>query len=82
MTRQRRLGHPVDQKRTSMALLALYQPDDLQAFIRQMGLFSRLNVDAARQQAVLSEEPAALDFGLDWLELLLFGSSPHLGPAR
>ena len=80
MARQRALGHPVDQKRTSMALLALYQPDDFQTFIGRMNLFARVSVAPERQQAVLADETAALAFGLDWLELLLFGDSSRLTP--
>jgi Fe-S-cluster containining protein len=78
MTRQRGLGHPIGQKQTSMAMLCLYQPDRFQQFIRQMRLFDRLELTDERQGLILADDEAALEFGLDWLELLLFGRSGGL----
>jgi hypothetical protein len=77
-------GRPLDQRQASMALLALYQPDRFQEFIRDMRLFERLEVTPERQAAIMADEEAALDFALDWLELVFFGHSDNLkksGPA-
>ena len=49
------------------------------AFVR---IFEHVDVDAARQAAVMEDSPAgdraALDFGLDWMELVIFGKSQGL----
>ncbi len=71
-------GGPVDEKMGNMAFLCLYQLDRFREFIGRVGLFSRVTADEARQAAVLSSDEAALDFALDWLELVLFGRCPTL----
>ncbi|MEF2144550.1 MAG: YkgJ family cysteine cluster protein [Desulfovibrionaceae bacterium] len=78
MNRWKKMGRPLDQRQATMAFLALFQPDDFQRFIRDVKLFDRVEVDEARQKRVLEDEEAALEFGLDWLELLLFGQSERL----
>jgi hypothetical protein len=43
-----------------------------------MKLFARLECDAPRQETVFADEEAALDFAMDWVELVLFGDCPTL----
>ncbi|MDD4731262.1 MAG: YkgJ family cysteine cluster protein [Desulfovibrio sp.] len=78
MNRWKKKGHALDQRQVNMAFLALYQPDDFQRFIRDMKVFDHVQIDEARQRAVLEDEEAALAFGLDWLELILLGQSEGL----
>jgi Fe-S-cluster containining protein len=82
LARWKATGRRIEQKRAGMLFLALYQPDDFARFVRDMKLFEKLEVDAARQAAVLANEAACLDFGLDWLALVLFGPSETLHPRR
>ncbi|MBU1247988.1 MAG: YkgJ family cysteine cluster protein [Proteobacteria bacterium] len=72
------LGMQLDAKKLNIAFLALYQLDDFQQFIRQMKLFDRVLVSEERQAAILADELEALRFGLDWIELMLFGESENL----
>jgi Fe-S-cluster containining protein len=65
-------------KQASMVCLAQFTPDAFQEFIGRMSLFEHLEMDASRHEAILSDEEACLEFGLDWLELILFGTSPTL----
>lgn len=82
LARWKATGKRLEQKRAGMVFLALYQPDDFARFVRDMKLFERLDIPEARQAAILSLEAACLDFGLDWLALLLFGQSGSLQPRR
>lgn len=63
----------LDNRRATMALLALYQPDDFARFAGEMRLFDRLGVDEARRAEVEQDEAAALELGHDWLDALLYG---------
>lgn len=78
MAKQRDTGHLLDRKRGAMALMALYQPDKFQDFIKANNLFARLELPEAQQQLILTDEYAAIDFAYHWLELLLYGHSDHL----
>lgn len=78
MARQKNLGAAIEPKFANMALLSLYQPDRFQAFIRQMGLFERVEVEPERQTGILADEEETLRFGMDWLELVLFGDCGNL----
>jgi len=71
-------GARLNQKQSQMAYLAQYNPDAFQNFITQTGIFERLEIDEERKQAVLTDEEACLEFGLDWLELALFGVEDRL----
>jgi len=73
-------GRPLHSKHATMCLLALYQLDRFQDFLRVMGMFQRVEVPEERQQAILSDEEACLDFSLDWVELMLFGRNDRLKP--
>lgn len=66
-------GSPVNAKMANMAVLCLYQIDKFRDFIEKMKIFSRVEVDAKRQEAIMQCDEEALNFGLDWLELILFG---------
>lgn len=71
-------GAPLSGKMVSMAVLCLYQLDRFREFIEKMHIFSRVTVDEARQQAILTHDEELLNFGLDWLELILFGQCAGL----
>jgi Fe-S-cluster containining protein len=71
-------GVRLHSKQANMVVLAQYTPDAFQDFIVRMKLFDHLEMDASRQEPILADEEACLEFGLDWLELLLFGTSPTL----
>ncbi len=64
----------------TMCLLALYQPDRFQQFIKDMKLFERVELPEKEQEAVLQDEERCLEFALDWLELVLFGQNDRLKP--
>ncbi|WP_029898713.1 YkgJ family cysteine cluster protein [Desulfohalovibrio reitneri] len=78
LARQKRAGAAIDGRKATMALMALYQLDNFQRFIRDMNIFSRLDVDEERQQAILDDEEAALEFAMDWVELVLFNECENL----
>lgn len=81
-------GEILSPKHVTLCLLALYELDRFGDFIRQVGgsgLLSRLSFsgldEAARQELeakILSDEQARLSFGLDWVELVLFGDNPRI----
>lgn len=83
MTMVRATGRPLEPRMATTAVLCLFQLDKFRELISAMGIFSRVDADAARQQAVMEDsragDAAALDFALDWLELALFGQCPTLG---
>ena len=78
MARQKDTGQKIQSGQTNMALLALYQLDSFLNFIRDMKVFDRLNLSKDRQQAILDNEEARLEFALDWLEVILFGKSENI----
>jgi len=78
LARIRETGMSVSEKLSHMAVLAMYKVDEFQKFIVMMKLFDRLDVDAARREAILSDEFACLDFAMDWFELMLFEDDSHL----
>lgn len=72
-------GRPLEAKLSSMCILCCYQLDKFREFINKMHIFSHVEISQARQKAVLNEDEAALEFGLDWMELVIFGQSTGLG---
>jgi len=80
MARQRQTGRLLDRKRGAMALMALYQPDNFQDFIRNARLFDKLDLPRERQDFILTDEYATIDFAYHWLEFLLYGRSDVLRP--
>ena len=80
MARQKERGGGLNQNHVNMAWLALYQVDAFQQFVRDMGLFARVSVSREQEEQVLSDEEACLEFGLDWVELIVFGDNANLSP--
>lgn len=74
-------GMQLDAQKLNICFLALYQLDDFQRFILEMRLFERVQVDDERKKRILDDELEALSFGLDWMELMLFGESENLEKA-
>lgn len=73
-------GRPLHHKHSTMCLLALYQLDRFQQFVREVGIFDRVEVSQERQQAIQQSEEECLEFALDWVELMLFGKNERLKP--
>lgn len=71
-------GARLSQKQANMVWLCQYRPDAFTAFITQMGILERLEMSEERKGEVLADEEACLTFGLDWLELTLFGLEERL----
>ena len=65
-----------------MSVLCLYQLDKFRELITHMRIFEHVDIDDARQAAIMEDsqagDTAALDFGLDWMELIIFGKSQGL----
>ncbi|WP_243544256.1 YkgJ family cysteine cluster protein [Pseudodesulfovibrio tunisiensis] len=80
LARWKETGKSLPDQMVHMSMLALYQMDDFRNFVRDMKVFERLDVTLERQEAVLTDEEAALEFGMDWLELMLFRSCDRLKP--
>ncbi len=79
LARQKAMGNSVPHNQAGLLVLALYQQDKFLEFIENTGLLSRLDLEPKREEAVLADEEARLDFALDWLELVLFGDSAAVG---
>ena len=56
--------------------------EQARALIAKMGIFNLVEIDAARQDLVMADEEATLEFGLDWLELVFFGRQERLRRKR
>lgn len=73
---------PLEPKLAGMSLLSLYQLGKFRELIAAMRIFSRVQVDSELQALIMEDSPAgdeaALGFALDWMELVIFGSSPNL----
>ena len=82
MAMVRATGKPLEARLVTMSVLCLYQLDKFRELITRMRIFEHVDADAARQAAVMEDSPvgdaAALDFGLDWMELVIFGKSRGL----
>lgn len=82
LARQKDKGEPITSGQTNMAALALYQLDNFLKFINDTGVLTRLKITEERKQAILGDEEERLTFAIDWLELILFGSSDNLEVLR
>ncbi|KAB1439030.1 YkgJ family cysteine cluster protein [Pseudodesulfovibrio senegalensis] len=80
LARWKETGKSLPDQVVHMAMLALYQLDDFRRMIDEMKMFERVDVPEERQAAIMESDEAALDFGLDWLELMLFRTSETLRP--
>lgn len=78
-------GEPLEKRLGSMAALCLFQLDRFRNLIRQMNIFSRLEVSDKRKNDIMREDAAgdesALDFAFDWIELAIFGQCANLRAA-
>ena len=75
-------GAALSDKQTQMVWLALYQPDAFQEFVNKMGMFKLVDITEERKAKILSDEEEALNFGMDWLELVFFGRETRLRRIR
>lgn len=66
------------QKRVQMALLAFYQLDHFKGFMEDMNLLERVNVPEERRSKIMEDEEERLLFAMEWMELILFGTSTTL----
>ena len=82
MAMVRATGKPLEPKLVTMLVLCLFQLDKFRELITNMRVFSHVNITEERQAAILEDnqkgDEAALDFGLDWMELVIFGQSQGL----
>lgn len=78
LAKAKELGARLDQRQANMVFLAAYNVDGFKDFLLNTGLFSRLDVSPEDQEAILSVETRRLLFAMDWLELVLYGSSAAL----
>ncbi len=78
-------GRPLPQKMSGMCVLALYQVDKFRDFIQQMNIFARLESPPGLAEKItgqdLAADEACLEFGFDWIELVIFGKAANLRPA-
>jgi len=78
----RATGKPLEPRMATMAVLCLFQLDKFRELISQMHIFAHVDVPAARQTSIMADcldgDKAALDFALDWMELIIFGQSSQL----
>lgn len=76
-------GRPLDERLRALALLSLWQLDKFRAFLCEMDAFSSLDLRAHKIALIMENTPlgdyALLGFGLDWLELVIFGECAGLG---
>lgn len=76
-------------KHATMALLCLYQMDRFADFTSSTSLMQRIRFQgewAALPEAdlvarILGDPETRLSFGMEWMELVLFGSAPLIAPA-
>lgn len=80
LTRGKGVG--LSPKQIQMVWLAQYQLDEFRELIGKMGIFNLVEIDAARQERIMTDEEETLLFGLDWLELVFFGRQERLRRKR
>ncbi|MDR3319622.1 MAG: YkgJ family cysteine cluster protein [Desulfovibrio sp.] len=82
ITMVRATGKPLEACLAATAELCFFQLDKFREFIKKMRIFERVKIDDAHNAAVMDEslagDEAALDFALDWMELVIFGKSKGL----
>ncbi len=82
MSRLTESGLTLDPGRTNMAFLSLYQTDRFREFLTTSKAMDRLELSEERKARIMDEEAERLDFGLDWVEMLLFGPGDRLSPKK
>lgn len=82
MAMVRATGKPLEPRLATMVVLCLFQIDKFRELIANMRIFSHVDVPQERAAAIMEDsragDEAALDFGLDWMELVIFGQSQGL----
>lgn len=82
LTMIRASGEPLPSRLAGMADLSLWQMDRFAELIRKTGLLAQLSGPLAERPNLLEDNlagaEARLEFGMNWLELLVFGTSPGL----
>lgn len=77
-------GEPLNERLSSMASLSLWEIDRFRQFLRKLQVFRQLELPPENQARILEESAAGddgcLDFGMSWLELVIFGTAPDLTP--
>lgn len=73
-------GRPLGERHFGMALLCLWQQDKFGEFLEEMGILAQLDLGPERAAKIRQSAEDRLDFGLDWLELVIFGSAANLAP--
>ena len=72
----------LEPRLATTAVLCLYQLDRFRELIETMRIFLRVEVPEELQARIMEDslagDEAALGFALDWMELVIFGTSPHL----
>ena len=71
-------GEPVSPKMATMIILCLYQLDRFRQFLADMKVFSKLEITTERCEAIMVDDEVCLDFAIDWIELVIFGTCPTL----
>ncbi|MBD5552994.1 MAG: YkgJ family cysteine cluster protein [Desulfovibrio sp.] len=71
-------GRPLDKRLTGMALLCLWQLDSFAEFLAEMRILSQLELADEQRARIMSDPEERLDFGLSWLELVIFGEAADL----
>jgi uncharacterized protein len=69
-------GMCIPGRKSAMAVMALYGLDEFRVFLGRMDVMAKLGVGPERAGAILSDEEKTLDFGFEWLNIILFGH-PH-----
>lgn len=74
--------HGVPAHKLQMVMVAMYKTEDFQDLISKSQIFEKLDIDEARQKAILEDEEETLRFAFEWQELMFMGSSATLKPRR
>ena len=72
----RERGMRVPPRKSAMVVMALYGLDEFRAFLRQMNVLEKLGLPPEGIAAILANEEKTLDFGFDWMNIILFGNFP------
>jgi uncharacterized protein len=75
-------GLSVPPRKSGMAVMALYGLDEFQSFLLRMNVLEKLGLAQERIAAILNDEEKTLDFGFDWMNIILFGTSPDINQER
>jgi uncharacterized protein len=82
MTALRDRGMSIPHRKSGMVVMALYGLDEFRTFLLRMSILEKLGLDRAQIDAVLDEEEKILDFGFDWMNIILFSAPPAINQKR